>query len=568
MAAAASDAAKDGDAGKAEWDKLWDAVTADPQDFASWESLIRVSENSEGGGVRKNSPAHVVSGLRTAYDHFLTKYPLLFGYWKKYADHEVTIDGLTKGDEIYERGVTSIHNSVDLWVHYLNHRTTNYPTEEETNRMLFERAAAAAGLDFLAHPLWDAYLAFEEGHKRPELAFALLERIIRIPLHQYARFFEKYSQMSVTRPVEELVSPEDYSRIYEEVQKELSGKSAQEMDQALRQKIHALKSEIYMKTQEAVMKRWVYEGEVKRPYFHVKPLDDAQLENWRKYLFFEEGEGDISRTYALYERCLVACASYEEFWLRYAKYCIALHDMDRAQNVLYRACSIFVNPTRPAVRHLYAAFEESQGRADSAKAILDTLLTSLPHHAETVVRLAYLEARRAGPDTGIAVLDRELAGMPQDDANGRSLLVSQKARILAYHSRDTKGARETYKDNVEACKGCKYFWASWMSLELAQTGETATADVGAFFESMKSLATIPEDDKRDFAQRYLDFLMERGNDMASFVAITASAEKDIAGSAGGSASRKRKAEDDAGGASKAAKAEGNGVGAANPWGAH
>ena len=31
-------------------------------------------------------------------------------------------------------------------------------------------------------------------------------------------------------------------------------------------------------------KRWVFEEGVKRPYFHVKPLEKAQLKNWKEYL--------------------------------------------------------------------------------------------------------------------------------------------------------------------------------------------------------------------------------------------------------------------------------------------
>ena len=33
--------------------------------------------------------------------------------------------------------------------------------------------------------------------------------------------------------------------------------------------------------------REAFEMGVKRFYFHVKPLDDSQLENWRQYLSFE-----------------------------------------------------------------------------------------------------------------------------------------------------------------------------------------------------------------------------------------------------------------------------------------
>ncbi len=60
--------------------------------------------------------------------------------------------------------------------------------------------------------------------------------------------------------------------------------------------------------------------QIKRPYFHVKPLDLKQLNNWREYLDFELEVGDHERIVVLFERCLIACAHYEEFWCRYARY--------------------------------------------------------------------------------------------------------------------------------------------------------------------------------------------------------------------------------------------------------
>lgn len=57
--------------------------------------------------------------------------------------------------------------------------------------------------------------------------------------------------------------------------------------------------------------------QIKRPYFHVKPLDKKQIKNWNDYLDFEISEGDPVRIIHLFERSLVACALYEDFWCRY-----------------------------------------------------------------------------------------------------------------------------------------------------------------------------------------------------------------------------------------------------------
>ena len=72
--------------------------------------------------------------------------------------------------------------------------------------------------------------------------------------------------------------------------------------------------------EEAIDKRYRFEEKIKRSYFHVKPLDLKQLKNWDSYLDFEIAEGDHDRIVVLFERCLIPCAQYEQFWAKYARY--------------------------------------------------------------------------------------------------------------------------------------------------------------------------------------------------------------------------------------------------------
>ena len=65
-----------------------------------------------------------------------------------------------------------------------------------------------------------------------------------------------------------------------------------------------------------VNKRKKFEELIKRPYFHTKPLEKTQLKNWLDYLDFEISLGDMSRILVLFERCLIACCLYEDFWLK------------------------------------------------------------------------------------------------------------------------------------------------------------------------------------------------------------------------------------------------------------
>lgn len=68
------------------------AQLEDTDNFENWEKLVRAAETLE-GGLNRNSSPQAIATTRDAYDRFLAKFPLLFGYWKKYADLEFSIAG-------------------------------------------------------------------------------------------------------------------------------------------------------------------------------------------------------------------------------------------------------------------------------------------------------------------------------------------------------------------------------------------------------------------------------------------------------------------------------------------
>jgi len=135
-----------------------------------------------------------------------------------------------------------------------------------------------------------------------------------------------------------------------------------------------------MKVQAEVGKRWEFEMEIKRPYFHVKPLDQYQLKNWRKYLDFEESQGDYYRIYTLYERCLVSCALYEEFWERYAKYLASKGNIQDATNIFLKAINVFIPPNYPSIRLAFAIFQEEQGNIQKARELYQQILATVSGH--------------------------------------------------------------------------------------------------------------------------------------------------------------------------------------------
>lgn len=64
----------------------------DSDAYEKWEKLVRAAESLE-GGIGRNSSPQAISALRDIYNRFLMKFPLFFGYWKKYADLEFAIAG-------------------------------------------------------------------------------------------------------------------------------------------------------------------------------------------------------------------------------------------------------------------------------------------------------------------------------------------------------------------------------------------------------------------------------------------------------------------------------------------
>jgi len=147
-----------------------------------------------------------------------------------------------------------------------------------------------------------------------------------------------------------------------------------------------------------------------RPYFHMKPLERSQLKNWNDYLASEikkssddkekGGEGCDSRVEILFERCLIACALYEEFWIKYANW-IKVTNIDKRseklRNVYKRAC-VHHLPKKVDIHLAWAAFEEQEQNYDACSEILKNLEAQHPELMSIHLSRIYLERRRGNID--------------------------------------------------------------------------------------------------------------------------------------------------------------------------
>nr|OQO22610.1 hypothetical protein B0A51_09879 [Rachicladosporium sp. CCFEE 5018] len=498
----------------AELRKLSAQVVAEPEDFEHWEKLVRAAEAQE-GGLNRNSSPQAIAATRDTYDQFLAKWPLFYGFWKRYADLEFSIAGSEAAEMVYERGVASIGMSVDLWTNYCAFKVeTNH--DVDVIRELFERGAESCGQDFLAHPFWDKFIEFEERLEDQDRIFAILGRIIHLPLHQYSRYFERYNSMSKQQPLEKLASANIIAQYISEV--EQTANQPGDVDRDMRTRLDAYHWEIFSKTQAEVSARWTYEQGIKRPYYHVTELDDEQLTNWGKYLDYEEAQGDYMRTKFLYERCLVTAANYDEFWFRYARWLASQKDkQEEVRNAYQRASTIYVPIAQPAIRLHYAYFEESQGRVDVAEAIHEAVLMLMPSHFETIKSLVNLHRRQYGVDAGIELL-RRYSESPDCNSETRGALVAEWACVLYQCKADSEGARKLYQSTQAQFFGVQAFWSTWLEFELTQP----TSDENIRQSRIKTVhdavkgwkQALDEGFVRDVSTKYLQYLLDRGGKSA------------------------------------------------------
>lgn len=396
-------------------------------------------------------------------------------------------------------------------------RSDNIHELTDINR-LFERGANCVGLDFLAHPFWDKYLEFEDRMESYDRIFLILHRIVHIPMHQYARYFERFRQLAQSRPVAELlVSADLMSQFRAELEDASSAKSKNDLEteRELRTRIDNFHLEIFHRTQTETTKRWTYEQEIKRPYFHVTELDEAQLVNWRKYLDFEEIEGDYQRVTFLYERCLIAAAYYDEFWLRFARWMFAQEGKEQeVRNIYQRASCIYAPISRPAVRLQYARFEEMIGRYNIAQAIHEAILMTVPGHVETIISWAHLQRRQGGLDAAITVL-KEHIDSQACDIYAKAALVAEWARIIWKIKGSPEEARNVFKKNQHWYLDSRPFWVNFLMFELeqptsAETEEKQYALIKQVVHDIRHTARLSSAVIKDLCHYYMVYLMERG----------------------------------------------------------
>uniref|UniRef100_A0A8D0BLH7 Pre-mRNA-processing factor 39 n=1 Tax=Salvator merianae TaxID=96440 RepID=A0A8D0BLH7_SALMN len=506
-----------------EFEKFWKVVETNPQDFTGWVYLLQYVEQE-----------NQLPAARKAFDSFFAHYPYCYGYWKKYADLEKRHGNMKQSDEVYRRGLQAIPLSVDLWIHYINFlKETLDPNDPETVgtiRGTYEHAVLAAGTDFRSDKLWEIYINWENEQGNLRAVTAIFDRILGIPTQLYSHHFQRFKEHVQNNLPRDLLTTEQFIQLRRELASSANrhnGEDAPPGDdlpsgteditdpakliteiENMRHRIIEIHQEMFNHNEHEVSKRWTFEEGIKRPYFHVKPLEKTQLKNWKEYLDFEIENGTHERVVVLFERCVISCALYEEFWIKYAKY-MESHSIEGVRHVYSRACTIHLSK-KPMVHLLWAAFEEQQGNINEARRILKTFEENVSGLAMIRLRRVSLERRHGNMEEAAHLLEEAVKNAKS--SYEASFFAVKLARHLFKIQKNLPKARKVLLDAIDRDRDNPKLYLNLLEIEYNGDLKQNEENIIACFDKAIS-GTLAIKMRIIFSQRKVEFLEDFGLDV-------------------------------------------------------
>ncbi|CAI9087906.1 OLC1v1022099C1 [Oldenlandia corymbosa var. corymbosa] len=455
--------------------RLDEIVAGDPYDLDAWSVLIEEVER------KCIDNLDIISII---YDSLLSRFPLCHWYWRKYADHAVRLSDAHAAVKVFECAVGSATFSVGLWVDYCRFGVSFYEDPFDVRR-LFQRALMYVRRDYLCHALWNEYIKFELSQQNWEFLANIYLQVLRFPtgyLHKYYENFEhfvdgmekelrKCNQCGIeVKPRhngEVMWSDYEISQVIKDLQYPAN-------EAVLAKAVHMYQyigEEFYQKANKLDERIKLYETNIKRLYFDTAPLDEGQLQNWHQYLDFVEKQEDFDWAQQLYERCLIPCAYFPEFWMRYVEFMESKGAREFANSALDRATQVFLKNV-PEINLFNARFKEQIGDSVAASAALAQCDfgsgSYLPKH---IIELANIQRRLGCLEEACATLDKaiNMTEKMRKLHNFSSLFIYYcRLKYLITGSVDT--AREVLIDGIQRIPDCSQLLEELIKFAMTHEG--------------------------------------------------------------------------------------------------
>uniref|UniRef100_A0A667WQ31 Pre-mRNA-processing factor 39-like n=1 Tax=Myripristis murdjan TaxID=586833 RepID=A0A667WQ31_9TELE len=486
-----------------DFERLWKAAHDNPQDFTSWTDLLQYCEQE----------SHITASRR-ALVAFLVRYPLCYGYWKKFADLERRAGYNGKAEEVCVQGLQSIPLSVDLWIHYINlllgTLDMNLPESPRRIRSVFEDAVAAAGLDFHSDRLWDLYVEWEKEQGDMRAATAVLDRVLMVPTQLYNTHYDKFKTHLNSHTPKELLSPEEYEELRalcRQSQKAERAEQAQEEEeerppgeeepatpegtdtelmQKIREQVLVRRDKVYQQNEGEVRKRWHFEDSVSRVFSVCRSLPSR-----------------------VSYRVFLCCAA------QYVQY-LEPQSLEEARAVYKRACEIHLTH-KHTIHMQWATFEERHGDLAEARRVLEALEKRLPGLAVVRLRRAGLERRAGRLDESEALL-RQAVAESKEKPSLHAFYSIKLARLLLKLGKNPGKARGVLQEALEISPDNGKVHMNLLELEAAGDPRPSAEAVQECVTRALAAPLSPRT-KILFSQRGLQYAEDYGNSIQSVLSI-------------------------------------------------
>ncbi|RWS24439.1 pre-mRNA-processing factor 39-like isoform X3, partial [Leptotrombidium deliense] len=360
--------------------QLWSVVRDDIESFDAWIQLLKTVQDEDD-----------IEDINEVYHAFLTHYPLCFGYWNKWADITLAKCGIQNCEQVFRMAVKAFPNSIEIWIHYLT-MFSNLNKDNKEVMTTFQCALNHCGDDYRSDPLWKLYLNWLQTRGLFKEVITVFDKMLQTPTYASKSYFYEFDAFLKNHSVYDVLCEQEYYKLCEEfdsIKQNQKGsndvvKCLKERDDFIRNQVLNTRRMYHKKAVQESELRSKFEVNIKRPYFHVNPLDTLQLNNWGAYLNWAIENLEQTQTIKLFDRCMVVCALYEHFWLKYITYLRRNHcDSNIIKDVFRRSCLHLRKSLN--LHFAWALFEEKQGNLQKTEEIIFQLEQRLPDLLQIVL---------------------------------------------------------------------------------------------------------------------------------------------------------------------------------------
>lgn len=219
-----------------------------------------------------------------------------------------------------------------------------------------------------------------------------------------------------------------------------------------------------------------------------------------------------SQIFKLYERCLVACANYPEFWIRYILCMEASGSIDLAENALARATQVFVK-RQPEI-HLFAArFKEQHGDIPGARTAYQLVHTEIsPGLLEAIVDHANMERRLGNVEDAFSLYEQAIAiEKGKEHSQTLPVLFAQYSRFVYLVCGNAEKARDILVGALEHVQLTKLLLEALIYMESIQSPPKRIEYIDPLVDKFISSGHDSSDaaaihEKEELSSIYVEFL--------------------------------------------------------------